>query len=61
MMIHSPAETGSVATLDNWRRSHGGMDVDVARELRELRERYWSMISKSGSVKVLSKNGWSGA
>ena len=30
MMIHSPAETGSVATLDNWRRSHGGMDVDVA-------------------------------
>lgn len=29
---------GSTQTLYNWRRSHGGMDVDAARELRELRE-----------------------
>jgi putative transposase len=28
----------SAATLYNWRRSHGGMDVDAAKELRELRE-----------------------
>jgi transposase-like protein len=28
----------SAATLYNWRRSHGGMDVNAAKELRELRE-----------------------
>ena len=28
----------SPATLYNWRRSYGGMDVDAAKELRELRE-----------------------
>jgi len=28
----------SAQTLYNWRRSHGGMDVDAAKELRELRE-----------------------
>jgi putative transposase len=34
------AELGvSAATLYNWRRAHGGMDPDAARELKELRER----------------------
>ncbi|MFW0154006.1 transposase [Mycobacterium sp. smrl_JER01] len=28
----------SVATLYNWRRAYGGMDTDVAKELKELRE-----------------------
>jgi len=28
----------SAATLYNWRRAYGGLDVDAARELRELRE-----------------------
>src|ERR1700757_285845 len=28
----------SAATLYNWRRGYGGMDVDAAKELRELRE-----------------------
>src|SRR5246127_5095189 len=28
----------SAATLYNWRRSYGGMDVDAAKELKELRE-----------------------
>ena len=28
----------SAATLYNWRRAYGGMDVDAAKELRELRE-----------------------
>ena len=28
----------STATLYNWRRTYGGMDVDAAKELRELRE-----------------------
>ena len=28
----------SAATLYNWRRWHGGMDVNAAKELRELRE-----------------------
>lgn len=28
----------SAATLYNWRGSYGGMDVDAAKELRELRE-----------------------
>ena len=28
----------SVATLYNWRRTYGGMDVDAAKELKELRE-----------------------
>jgi len=28
----------SPATLHNWRRSYGGMDVDAAKELKELRE-----------------------
>ena len=33
------AELGvSAATLYNWRRAYGGMDIDAARELRELRE-----------------------
>jgi transposase-like protein len=33
------AELGvSAATLYNWRRAYGGMDVDAAKELRELRE-----------------------
>jgi len=32
------AELGvSPATLDNWRRTYGGMDTDAARELKELR------------------------
>jgi putative transposase len=26
------------ATLYNWRRTYGGMDVDAAKELKELRE-----------------------
>ncbi len=28
----------SAATLYNWRRAYGGMDVDAAKELKELRE-----------------------
>ena len=33
------AELGvSAATLYNWRRSFGGMDLDAAKELKELRE-----------------------
>lgn len=33
------AELGvSAATLYNWRRAYGGMDVEAARELKELRE-----------------------
>src|SRR4051794_6012194 len=28
----------SPATLYNWRRAYGGMDVDTAKELKELRE-----------------------
>src|ERR1700740_2057422 len=28
----------SPATLYNWRRTYGGMDVDAAKELKELRE-----------------------
>ena len=28
----------SPATLYNWRRAYGGMDVDAAKELKELRE-----------------------
>jgi putative transposase len=33
------AELGvSAATLYNWRRAHGGMDTDAAKELKELRE-----------------------
>ncbi|WP_155827027.1 IS3 family transposase [Jongsikchunia kroppenstedtii] len=28
----------STQTLYNWRRSHGGMDVDAAKELKELRD-----------------------
>lgn len=33
------AELGvSPATLYNWRRAHGGMDTDAAKELKELRE-----------------------
>jgi putative transposase len=28
----------SSATLYNWRRTYGGMDVDAAKELKELRE-----------------------
>lgn len=28
----------SPATLYNWRRIYGGMDVDAAKELKELRE-----------------------
>lgn len=28
----------SPATLYNWRRTYGGMGVDAAKELRELRE-----------------------
>ncbi|WP_421843979.1 transposase [Mycobacterium sp.] len=33
------AELGvSAATLYNWRRAYGGMDLDAARELKELRE-----------------------
>ena len=28
----------SPATLYNWRRGYGGMDVDAAKELKELRE-----------------------
>jgi putative transposase len=33
------AELGvSAATLYNWRRAYGGMDLEAARELRELRE-----------------------
>lgn len=33
------AELGvSAATLYNWRRAYGGMDVDAAKELKELRE-----------------------
>ncbi|TDH43370.1 IS3 family transposase, partial [Mycobacterium eburneum] len=28
----------SAATLYNWRRSHGGMDLDAARELKDLRD-----------------------
>ncbi len=33
------AELGvSAATLYNWRRTYGGMDLDAAKELKELRE-----------------------
>ena len=33
------AELGvSAATLYNWRRAYGGMDVEAAKELKELRE-----------------------
>lgn len=33
------AELGvSAATLYNWRRAYGGMDLDAAKELKELRE-----------------------
>ena len=33
------AELGvSAATLYNWRRAYGGMDLDAARELKDLRE-----------------------
>ena len=33
------AELGvSTATLYNWRRAYGGMDLNAAKELRELRE-----------------------
>jgi putative transposase len=28
----------SAATLYNWRRAYGGMDLDAAKELKELRE-----------------------
>lgn len=28
----------SAATLYSWRRSHGGMDLDAAKELKELRD-----------------------
>ena len=28
----------SAATLYNWRRSYGGMDLDAAKELNDLRE-----------------------
>ncbi len=28
----------SAATLYNWRRSYGGMDLDAAKELKDLRE-----------------------
>ena len=28
----------SAATLYNWRRAYGGMDLNAAKELRELRE-----------------------
>jgi putative transposase len=28
----------SAATLYNWRRTYGGMDVEAARELKDLRE-----------------------
>lgn len=28
----------SAATLYNWRRTYGGMDIDAAKELKELRE-----------------------
>ena len=28
----------SAATLYNWRRTYGGMDIDAARQLKELRE-----------------------
>lgn len=28
----------SAATLYNWRRAYGGMDLDAARELKELRQ-----------------------
>ncbi len=33
------AELGvSAATLYNWRRAYGGMDLDAAKEFKELRE-----------------------
>jgi len=33
------AELGvSAATLYNWHRAYGGMDLDAAKELKELRE-----------------------
>jgi putative transposase len=33
------AELGvSAATLNNWRRTYGGMDTDAAKELNKLRE-----------------------
>jgi hypothetical protein len=32
------AELGVSATLYNWRRAYGGMDIDAAKELKELRE-----------------------
>ncbi|MFZ2512278.1 MAG: transposase [Gordonia sp. (in: high G+C Gram-positive bacteria)] len=28
----------SAATLYNWRRSYGGMDLEAARELKDLRD-----------------------
>ena len=34
-----PSSQVSSATLYNWRRTYGGMDVDAAKELKELRER----------------------
>ena len=36
----------SPATLYNWRRAYGGMDLDAAKELKELRE----VGSRAGAV-----------
>jgi transposase-like protein len=43
------AELGvSAATLYNWRRAYGGMDVDAAKELKELREQNARLHRRAG-------------
>ena len=45
----------SSATLYNWRRTYGGMDVDAAKELKELREQN-SRLAADSDRRITSRD-----